>query len=80
MKVRLTKKLAERLDGVDLSNCAVGDLMDLPDEKARLLVAEGWAAPERRSWGTGGLPAVLAFRRYRDPGQLEHDDEISRAS
>lgn len=48
MKVRLTRKYAERLDGVDLSGWAVGDTMDLPPREARLLLAEQWAAPERR--------------------------------
>jgi hypothetical protein len=43
MKVRLTKKLAEMLDGVDLSRRRVGDVMDLPDSEARLIVAEQWA-------------------------------------
>ena len=49
MKVRLTKKLAECIDGVALSGHEVGDLLDLQAEEARLLVAEQWAIPERRS-------------------------------
>jgi hypothetical protein len=49
MKVRLTKKYAERLDDVDLSGRNVGDLLDLPQPEARLLVAEEWAIPERRT-------------------------------
>ena len=48
MKVRLTKKYAERIDGVDLVGRDVGDMLDLPTEKARLLVAEEWAMPDRR--------------------------------
>jgi hypothetical protein len=48
VKVRLTKKLAERLDGVDVSRNHVGDLLDLPPAKARLLVAEEWAVAEER--------------------------------
>ena len=48
MKVRLTKKYAERLDDIDLSGRHVGDLLDLPMPDARLLVAEEWAMPERR--------------------------------
>ena len=43
VKVRLTKKLAPRVDGIDLSDCAVGDVLDLPDPEAELLVAERWA-------------------------------------
>ena len=43
MKVRLTKKLAEMLDGIDLSGRRVGDVIDLRDSEARLIVAEQWA-------------------------------------
>ena len=48
MKVRLTKKLAEALDGVDLHDREVGDTLDLSSREADLLLAEDWAAPERR--------------------------------
>ncbi len=48
MKVRLQKKYANHIDGVDLSNCKPGDVVDLPAEKAQLIVAEKWAIPERR--------------------------------
>jgi hypothetical protein len=72
MYVRLTRKLAEQIDGIDLSNHAVGDVIDLPGRKARTLVAEGWAVFERRSRALGGH-LVLAFRRGNDPGQLSND-------
>ncbi|HXD19754.1 MAG TPA: hypothetical protein VN654_22220 [Vicinamibacterales bacterium] len=48
MRVRLTRKLAQRLDGVDLRSFHVGDILNLPQTDARLLLAEGWAVPERR--------------------------------
>jgi hypothetical protein len=48
MKVRLTRKLAEQIDGIDLEGRAPGDLLDLSPEQARLIVAEQWAIPERR--------------------------------
>lgn len=48
MKVRLVKKHAERIDGVDLSGRKAGDVLDLPPFEARLLMAEQWAMPERR--------------------------------
>ena len=35
------------LDDVDLSRAAVGDILTLPPRDARLLIAEGWAAPCR---------------------------------
>ena len=53
MKVRLTKKLANAIDGVDLIGCEPGDVFELPPEKARLIVAERWAIPERRNMTPG---------------------------
>ena len=44
LRVRLIRKLAERLNGVDLSNVHVGESLDLPARDARILIAEGWAA------------------------------------
>jgi hypothetical protein len=40
MKVRLTRKHADRIDGVDLTGCQVGDVVDLAPPEATLLVAE----------------------------------------
>jgi hypothetical protein len=48
MKVRLTKKLAEQLDGVDVSARREGDVLDLSAHDAKMLVEERWAIPERR--------------------------------
>lgn len=48
MKVRLTRKHADCIDGVDLRGDEPGDLLDLPAADARLLVAEQWGVPERR--------------------------------
>ena len=45
MKVRLTKKLAEMIDGIDLSGRHVGDVMNLPKSEAQLIIAEQWAEP-----------------------------------
>jgi hypothetical protein len=52
MKVWLTRKYAERIDGVDLSGRQIGDRMDLPQVEAQLLVAEQWALPDRRATST----------------------------
>jgi len=41
--VRLNRKLAEMVDGVDLSGCRVGQVLRLPWHEAKLLLAEGWA-------------------------------------
>ena len=43
VKVRLTRKFAECLDGIDLSRHRVGEVFTLPVHAARILIAEGWA-------------------------------------
>jgi hypothetical protein len=45
MYVRLTVKLAQVVEGVDLSDHAEGDIIDLADHDAQLLVKGGWAEP-----------------------------------
>jgi hypothetical protein len=45
MRVRLTRKLAECIDGVDLSRSRTGDILDLSPQQARLLISEQWAVP-----------------------------------
>jgi hypothetical protein len=43
MWIRLTRKLADFLDGVDVSTRQVGEVFELPVLQAHLLIAEGWA-------------------------------------
>jgi hypothetical protein len=43
MYVRLVRKLALALNGLDVSRVAVGDVLSLPEETASMLIAEGWA-------------------------------------
>jgi hypothetical protein len=43
VSVRLTRKYADVIDGVDLSHVDVGDDVRLSSREAALLVAEGWA-------------------------------------
>lgn len=45
IKVRLTRKFAERLNGVDLSHVRPGEEIDLLPQEAEILIAEGWAVP-----------------------------------
>lgn len=49
MRVRLTRKLADQVDGVDLRNRYVGQVLDVEPPEATLLVLEQWAIPERRN-------------------------------
>jgi hypothetical protein len=46
LRVRLIRKLAARLNGIDVSRVKVGDVIELPDIQAIMLVKEGWAAVE----------------------------------
>jgi hypothetical protein len=77
MRVRLIRKLAEELDGIDLSEYRVGDVITLGEPAAQVLITEGWAIVERRA---GGIPPVVAFRRNSDPGQWWDEDDEYRAS
>ena len=43
MQVRLTRKLAQCIDGVDLTGHQVGEILNLPVHDAHLLIAEDWA-------------------------------------
>ena len=43
MYVRLRCKLAEIMEGVDLSACAEGDVIRLNERDAMLLIKGGWA-------------------------------------
>jgi hypothetical protein len=66
MRVRLVRKLAERIDGIDLSNYKIGDVLELPARKARLLFAEGWAS--RAGSDAAAVPHTVRARRlFRGP-------------
>ena len=56
MKVRLTRKYADSIDGINLRGRQPGDVFELRPEDARLLVAEEWAVPERREGQAPGSP------------------------
>jgi hypothetical protein len=49
MRVRLTRKLADEVDGTDVKGRVVGDVLELPLVEAHLLIAENRAVPEPRS-------------------------------
>jgi hypothetical protein len=87
MRVRLTRKLAERLDGIDQSGYATGEVIDLPRREAELLMAERWAQPFRkasdevRSSSRPSLPVVVAdaATRQRTVEQLRRVREEIQA-
>jgi hypothetical protein len=43
MKIRLTRKFADQINGIDLSKAHAGETLDLSEREARMLMAEGWA-------------------------------------
>jgi len=49
VRIRLTRKLASSLNGVDLSSLNVGDVVELPEAAARMMIAERWAEPAAES-------------------------------
>ena len=64
MVVRLTRKLAEMIDGIDLRSYRVGQPIHLPWRDAMLLIAEGWAEMiERRRRPRHSRPPHLKLQR-----------------
>ena len=55
MRVRLIRKLADCLDGIDVKDREVGDVLDLAPADAVILVAEGWVTPEGDDGGRPGI-------------------------
>jgi hypothetical protein len=43
LRIRLTKKLAEVINDVDLTHRYVGEVFDCPQRDGRMLLLEGWA-------------------------------------
>jgi hypothetical protein len=46
MRVRLTRKFADLINGIDLSKAHTGETLDLSQREAEILMAEGWAEAE----------------------------------
>jgi hypothetical protein len=66
MKIRLTRKLAKQLDGIDLSPYDVGDVVELSAPEAKLLIAERWADPcETRATASPRQPRAAAAEHAR---------------
>ena len=62
--------MADAIDGVNLKNHRIGDVIELPPTEARLLLAEEWALPERR---VGEQRAGGLRRRREDAAQRGQD-------
>jgi hypothetical protein len=83
MLVRLTVKLAEIVDGIDLSHCQEGDVIELPERHAQLLIREGWAQlaadDERRDCTPEWRPdarSIAAERRREKPAKGSEPESV----
>ena len=72
MKVVLTRKLADSMDGINVADYHVGDVLDLSVGEAQLLVAEQWATPERRRQ----VSTPPTERRRLNPQASERSDDL----
>ena len=67
MKIRLTKRFAQMINGVDLTRVRAGDVLDLSPRDAGILLAEGWALPVESS-------EVDSLSANESPIRAEADD------
>jgi hypothetical protein len=79
MKVWLTRKLADYLDGIDVSAHSVGDVIELSPPEAKMLLAEEWALPDRRS-AEGSPPGAERRRSDARPPDGPPVGSLERAS
>jgi hypothetical protein len=64
-RVRITRKFAQFIDGIDLSRVKAGDMLDLSEKEVRVLLAEGWA--ERDDSKPQGAVTKARPRRLKRP-------------
>ena len=68
MQIRLTRKLANVLDGVDVTAYEIGDVLEVTSREAELLIAEGWAEPqEAREADAARSPGSDDSEAHRNP-------------
>ena len=69
MKIRLTRKFADLINGIDLSNAHTGEMLDLSQREAEILLAEGWAeyagAPQPRERAHEAPPKKTKLSRKK---------------
>src|SRR5687767_15688223 len=71
MRVYLARKLAEKINGVDLTAHKPGDVLDLSASEARLIIAEGWGIPERRAADRGERQGYSGSSASSTPARKE---------
>jgi hypothetical protein len=62
LRIRLTRKLAAVVNGVDISSLNTGDVIELPVRAAAMLISEGWAERVEDS-----APASVSRARVAPP-------------
>lgn len=60
MRVLLKKELAIVMDGVDVSHVRAGDILQLSDADAQVLISEGWAERVAEDPGSVALSKTSA--------------------
>jgi len=69
VKIRLTKRFADAIDGISLARCRVGDVIDLAPDEALVLLASEWAviAEPQTSKVVDAASHPIAQRSIADP-------------
>ena len=69
--VRLVRKYAEMIDGVNLAHTSVGDQLELTQREANILIAEGWAVQAEERRGRALPQRALAADRSHVSGKKQ---------
>ena len=67
MRIRLTRKFADFINGIDLTGRRVGEIIDVPAHEAEILLAEQWASPAYDSQPRPTADAAPRRSRKRPP-------------
>ena len=68
MLVRLKAKLAEIVNGLDLSKCGEGDVIEVTERDGRMLLAERWAELVNETDEVSGFPQQIDRSVAADEG------------
>ncbi|HWW89056.1 MAG TPA: hypothetical protein VNZ26_35930 [Vicinamibacterales bacterium] len=73
MKLRLTKRFADAIDGISLAGCRIGDVIDFPLHEARVLLASEWAViAESQTSEVADVPFPPTHQPLSDPPRAGH--------
>jgi hypothetical protein len=66
-RIRLLRKLALSMNGVDVSGIEVGDVIELDDERAEMMIELGWAERAGGVTSSGGDGSSPQQRNHSTP-------------